>query len=127
MSVYITKPISGIRIEGLDIDLRPKEPLAGTYEAPTDMNVEIKVENVPEARDIAKVKPKGKPIAGRVWAEPEKKTSTLKSGHRPSKEEALSRRAKMLQLRDFVKERKEEINRKVARPNPDPASQEAES
>ena len=113
MSVYITKPISGIRIEGQDIDLRPHEPMAGTYETPTEMNYEIKINEAPDAMQIPKIKPRGKPIAGRVWAEIEHKTSTTKSGHRPDKDEALMRKAKTLQLRDFVKERKEEINRKV--------------
>lgn len=122
MSVFLTKPISGIRIEGMDVDLRPKEPLGGTYEAPTEMNVEIKVDSSGLAQTISKIKPKGKPISGRVWADEEKKTSTLRSGHRPSKSEDLSRRAKTLQLRDFVKERKAEINRKVGLHKPDPTS-----
>lgn len=123
MSVFITKPISGIRIEGMDIDLRPSEQMGGTYETPTDMNFEIKVEAVPESNTIAKSKPKGKCISGRTWSDPEKKTSTLRSGHRPDKLEAQSRKAKTLQLRDFVVARKEEINRKVEAFKPDSASQ----
>lgn len=125
MSVFITKPISGIKIEGLEVDLRPKEPLAGTYEAPTQMNIEIKVDEVPEARLIAKEKPKGKPISGRVWADPEQKTSTLRKKHKPDEQEANYRRGKTLQLRDFVRTRKEEINRKVGEGDGDPAGEAA--
>lgn len=113
MSVFITKPISGIKIEGLDYDLRPHEPLAGTYEVPTTMNYEVKIDNAPDCKQIPDVKPKGKPISGRVWAEPEAKTSTKRTKHKPDQKELNYRQARSLQVRDFVKTRKEEINRKV--------------
>jgi 2-methylcitrate dehydratase PrpD len=113
MSVFCTKPISGIRIEGMEIDLRPKEPLGGTYEAPTTMNVEIKVDDAPDAQTIATKKPRGKPISGRVWAELEEKTSTKHSKHKPSEKEANYRKARILQIREFSKVRKQEIAEKV--------------
>lgn len=117
MSVFLTKPISGIKVEGMEIDLRPKEPLGGTYEAPSVMNVEIKVEDAPDCSQIATDKPKGKPLSGRVWAEPEAKTSTKRTKHKPDQKEMNYRQARSLQIREFVKTRKEEINRKVSKVN----------
>lgn len=111
--MFITKPISGIVIEGQEFDLRPKEPLAGTYEAPTEMNFEIKVQDAPApAKQVAV---KGKCISGRVWSDPEERTSNKHSLYRPDDKEKVYRRARTLQLREFLKERKAEIEAKVTR------------
>lgn len=115
MSVFITKPISGIIVEGQEFDLRPKEALSGTYEAPTEMNFEIKVENPPDDHNKKVVDLKGKPISGRMWIEPDSKTSTKGSHHKPDQSEENYRRAKTMQLRDFNKQRKKEIADKVDR------------
>ena len=111
--MFITKPISGIVIEGQEFDLRPKEPLAGTYEAPTQMNFEIKVQDAPETAKTVVLK--GKPISGRVWADPEERTSNKRTKYTPDDKEKTYRRARTLQLRDFLKQRKAEIEAKVTR------------
>ena len=114
MSVIITKPISGIKIEGREYDLRPHEKMSGTYEAPTDMRVEVKIEDVPVNKDERKVL-KGRPLSGRLWMEKEERTSTKHSRHVPDEAESNYRRARIQQVRDFVKDRKKEIAEKVER------------
>lgn len=113
MSVTITRPISGIIIEGREIDIRPKEPLAGTYEAPTVLNLQITVDSPPENYNQKALDLQGKPLSGRVWMDKESRTSTKSVHHKPNEKEATYRKARIMQIRDFNHQRKKEIADKV--------------
>jgi hypothetical protein len=113
MSIFLTKPISGIKIDGADVDLRTRSSFAGTFEPQPEINFEVLIEETPENINDKAISIKGKNISGRVWADPEQKASTKHTRHKPGKEEEEYRKNKIKVLSDFSKARKAELQRKV--------------